>query len=246
MTESNMVLHRGARQVTLDELAAVPVPAPTKRWYPLGHAAVLGRVKQTLVEFGYEVRRESLALTRNDARFFGTLDLASELAEGVALSVGVRNSVDQSLPLGFCAGSRVFVCDNLAFSAELLVRRKHTRFGEQRFGEDIAAAVERLGGHLEIERSRIARMQSTTVPGDVAESYILRAFERGIVPPRHLAAAIREWRHPSFDQFRDGSFFSLLNCLTTVLGGTAPGDPQKHAFRTMRLTAMLAQDPRLN
>jgi hypothetical protein len=33
------------------------------------------------------------------------------LCPGVSLAVGIRNSWDQSFPLGFCAGARVFVCD---------------------------------------------------------------------------------------------------------------------------------------
>jgi hypothetical protein len=58
--------------------------------------------------------------------------------------VGVRNSVDKSFPLGFCAGARVFICDNLAFRSELLVKRPHTINGERRFNQAIAEAVSQL------------------------------------------------------------------------------------------------------
>ena len=43
-----------------------------------------------------------------------------------SLVVGLRNSHDHSFCLGVSLGSRVFVCDNLAFSGEVRVARKHT------------------------------------------------------------------------------------------------------------------------
>jgi hypothetical protein len=46
----------------------------------------------------------TLAVTPDDARFFGTLQLRSEIVPGVGLAVGVRNSIDRSLPIGFCCG----------------------------------------------------------------------------------------------------------------------------------------------
>lgn len=246
MAQSQLVLHRGARPVTLDELAAVPAPPAEGRWRPVPHVSVLTSVKETLREFGYTVVREQLGLSRNDARFFGTLDLGTPLVEGVALAVGVRSSTDKSFPLGFAAGSRVFTCDNLAMSAELMVHRKHTLNGVTRFRDDIAQAVNRLQGYQDQEARRIERMRETVVPDEAAESYVLRAFERGLVPSRLLPRVIQELRHPSFEDFRAPTLWNLLQHFTTVLGETRQGDPQKYALRTMRLTALLSQDPRLN
>src|SRR4051794_41699854 len=69
--QSNLVLHRGARPVTLSELAAVPAPPAEGRWRPAPHAQVLTSVQETLKEFGYVVVREAHGLSRNDARYFG-------------------------------------------------------------------------------------------------------------------------------------------------------------------------------
>src|SRR5262245_3706555 len=135
MSSGNLCLHKGARLVSLDELTPIKAPPPEGRWYPVSHHQVLERVTGTLQEAGYEVQRQQLALSRNDQRFFGTLDLRTTLAKGVTLAVGLRSSIDKSFPLGFCAGNRVFVCDNLAFRSELMVKRKHTINGERRFAE---------------------------------------------------------------------------------------------------------------
>src|SRR3954468_20151647 len=88
---------------------------------------------------------------------------------------------NKSLPIGFCAGSRVFVCDNLAFRSELLVTRKHTRFGDRRFREAISHAVLGLDSFRRGEAERIAIMRGTPLDDVRAESFILRAYERDII-----------------------------------------------------------------
>src|SRR5207237_10597481 len=135
---------------------------------------------------GFQVQKARYALSRNDARMFATLDLSTPLAEGVSLCVGVRNSTDKSFPLGFCAGSRVMVCDNLAFRAELLVARKHTRFGRPRFHEAISKAIGNLDQFQQAESQRVHLLQTTAVGDEKAESLMLRAFEDGIVSHRLL------------------------------------------------------------
>lgn len=40
--------------------------------------------------------------------------------------VGLRNSHDKRFLVGISFGSRVFVCDNLAFTGDHVVKRKHT------------------------------------------------------------------------------------------------------------------------
>src|SRR5262245_38317931 len=149
---SGLMLHSGGRVVTLDELRECHTPEPVGRWHPVSHVKVLDSVKETLHGAGYVVRAEKYGIARDGARFFGVLDLETPLVAGVSLSVGVRNSVDKSFPLGFAAGSRVFVCDNLAFRAELLVRRKHTVNGMKAFGTAISYAVFCLKNKNDTER----------------------------------------------------------------------------------------------
>lgn len=239
MATSNLDLHSGGRIVGYDELAAVKAPPPDGRWYPLSHVQVLHRVKDTLAEAGYRVQKETLALARADARFFGPLDLDHTMAEGVTLAVGIRNSTDRSYPIGFCAGSRVFVCSNLAFRAELLVKAKHTRYGEQRFANAIAQAVSTLGSFQKAETERIERMKATPLTDNLADALILRSFEKGIIGAPSPACIIHEWRQPSFDDFKPRTLWSLANAYTTALSERARAQPALFAVQTTRLNAFL-------
>ena len=105
MAESHLILHRGARPVTPEELQQYQAPPPEGRWFPLSHSHVLSVVTQTLTDAGYRISKQQLGVMRDGSRFFGTLDLTSPVSEGTALAVGIRNSVDKSFPLGFCAGT---------------------------------------------------------------------------------------------------------------------------------------------
>ena len=242
MVASNLCLHRGARLVELEELRACPAPPPQGRWYPVAHGRVLDTVVGTLQDAGYQVVSRQLALSSEGARFFGTLVLATPVASGVSLAVGIRNSVDKSFPLGFCAGNRVFVCDNLAFRSELLVRRKHTVHGERNFATAIANAVTSLHDFKEVEQSRIRVLMQTELAPATADSLILRSYEKGVISYHQLPRVIREWRAPSFEEFEPRTAWSLLNAFTTVLSERAQSQPAQFAVQTMRLNALL--DPR--
>lgn len=244
MAKSNLVLHRGAKPVSVEELREYKAPPPEGRWFPLSHSRVLSVVSDSLGEAGYLIERQQLGILRDGSRFFGTLDLKSPVADGISLAVGIRNSVDKSFPLGFCAGSRVFVCDNLAFHSELLVRRKHTIFGERDFVRRIAEAVGSLPSFLEQEARRIERMKEAELADDQADALILRGFERGIVGSRELPRVLQQWRNPPFEEFRPRTAWALLNAFTSAMRERGGSQPQTYATQTMRLHGLL--DPERN
>lgn len=242
MVSSNLMLHAGGRLVELDELEQFRAPPPEGRWFPVPHIQVRNRVVETLEAAGYQVQKEELAVAKDGDRFFGVLDLATPISGGeVALAVGVRNSVDKTFPLGFCAGSRVFICDNLAFHSELLIRRKHTLHGERRFNEAIAEAVSGLASFRDEEAHRIEILQQTELPDVVAESLLLRAYERGVIGTHQLPMVLREWRQPRFEAFKARTAWSLFNAVTTVLGEQQRHIRQPQAFvaQTMQLHHLL-------
>lgn len=239
MSTTTLVTHCGAREVNRDELDRIDAPQPTATWYPVRHSIVVESVSDLLQTGGFQIQKATYAVSRHGARMFATLDLGTSLCPGVSLAVGIRNSTDQSFPLGFCAGTRVFVCDNLAFRADLLVARKHTRFGQDRFREAIAQAVGSLGQFQQVEAERIDRFQHLMLTDERAESLILRSFERGFVSYRSLAAVINEWRRPSHDYGSDPSLWRLFNAWTTVLAPTAKRNPQRFAALTMDLQRMI-------
>jgi hypothetical protein len=235
-----LIAHQGARIVTREELLAVKAPEPTDTWFPLAHGQVLERVERQLTEAGFAPTTAKYALSRGEQRFFGVVDTASSLGSGVTLAVGVRNSTDKSLPIGFIAGHRVFVCDNLAFRSEILVVRKHTKNGELRFAEAIARAIKQLSQFQEEEALRVTRLRGTLLLPERRDSIILQAFEEGIVSSRQLPAVIQQARRPELDYGADtNSAWTLMQAFTWVLADVLKANPQRFAAATMRLQHLL-------
>jgi hypothetical protein len=242
MATSVLNLHSGGHLVSYADLKEVPTPPPSGRWHPVGHAAVLDRVTETLTGAGYTIKSQALAIARDGHRFFGTLDLSTPLSDGVALAVGIRNSTDKSFPLGFCAGGRVFVCSNLSFNAELLVKRKHTTHAVGRWSNEIAGAIQRLPSFTESEGVRIAALKRLELTDDQVLAFFVRAMERHVIAAPTIPKLLAEWRNPTHD-YGTGTAptaWRVLNTFTTVLGKKAITNPTEYAGQTIRLNALLA------
>jgi hypothetical protein len=121
----SLMLHAGAKAVTYDELRAVTTPAGTDTHLPVPHHEIVEQMRFTLQFHGHDIAEEHHGITEDGMRYFGVLSLRSPYGDYTDM-LGLRNSHDKSLPIGIAFGSRVFVCDNLAFSADHVIRRKHT------------------------------------------------------------------------------------------------------------------------
>lgn len=237
---ATLCLHVGGKEISREELALVEPPVSESRmWRPIKHLRVLEMAEQTLTSGGFDIEKTHLGVSENRHRFWATLDLRARLVEGVGLSVGLRSSTDQSLSVGFCAGSRTFVCDNSAFSADLVVHRKSTINGATRYQEAISLAVQGLHQFQQAEAMRFQVMQTNVLPPYQADAWLIELFHRGILTARTLPMAIRQWREPEFEWGHNGTVYHLYQALTTTVQSTVRTNPKRHARVTMDIMALL-------
>lgn len=116
----------GNNRVTEAEVIQVPAVPFTRSFHPVHHRQVLDAIRSGVVATGLEIISSEYVLANNGNRMFGIWDLSGG-SEELCWSIGIRNSMDKSMALGITAGTRVFVCDNLAFSGEFVEFRKHTK-----------------------------------------------------------------------------------------------------------------------
>jgi hypothetical protein len=138
-----LMLHTGAQAVEYDGLRQLPIPDATDTHVPIPHYSVVDMVKYSLGFFGHEIVEENYGVTPDGARFFGVLSLRSEYGDYTD-TVGLRNSHDKRFPIGISFGSRVFVCDNLAFNGDHVIKRKHTANAKRDLPGLVAGVVEPL------------------------------------------------------------------------------------------------------
>ena len=234
------------RQVSQNELAQLPCPKATSSYFPVSHYDVARISVDSLQSAGYQIRNERWTLSNNEQRIFGVIDLNLPLArwdspgKGVTVSIGVRSSYDKKLPLGIVAGSRVFVCSNLAFCGEISYKRKHTKFGYSDFQNQITQAIDKLRAYQALESERINSWMNFEMSNHQSDALLLALFESGTISTRQFQQVLAEYRKPSFEDFSGKiTLWNFFNRITTALRERGKDRPLSHSSETSQLINQL-------
>lgn len=126
---ANLMLHCGAKHVPRTAVEKAFTPQASASWVPVPHHRLLEQVESTLAGSGLTIVNQAHALWQDGQRYFGLMEVTNGQDHAdYGLVVGLRNSHDKTFPAAIALGSVVLVCDNLAFSAEVTIARRHTRF----------------------------------------------------------------------------------------------------------------------
>ena len=116
--------------ISLQELKAIPAPAPTSTWNPIPHYEIYQQVEKTLKEkTGVEIIDTRIDTDKNGGSVFVTHSLDLNVSDVVSKNhpqLGWRNSINKKLSLGFTSGTQIIVCSNLVFTGSWIEFKKHT------------------------------------------------------------------------------------------------------------------------
>lgn len=218
VTVPGLLLHCGAETVPREKLARIATPPSTETWFPLAHEDLVGEVESQLTGAGFLIDSAVHSLCHDGARYFGILQvrLPSREVTDYAWIVGLRNSHDKTYPAGLVAGSRVFVCDNLAFTGEVKLSRKHTRHAMRDLKHLTARAVGQLGDRFHQLDRRIAAYRNEPMPDWAAHDLVVRAVDCRAITTTQIPHVLEEWRKPSHPEFKPRNAWSLFNAFTEV------------------------------
>ena len=217
-----LTLHRGGELVTANELASVPTPEPTKTHYPISHLSLLDTVKRTMLGGGgFVCDREEHALANAGQRYFGVLQLrsADSTYSDRSLCVGIRNSHDKTFTAGLVMGNRVFCCDNLSFSGEVTLSRKHTRFIMSDLNRLVVAAAGKLLSCAKIQDVRFEAYKATPIDDREASYMILQSLTNKAITTQKVDDVWGQWNKPNHEEFAERNVWSLFNAFTEVYKG---------------------------
>lgn len=233
---NGLMLHAGASAATIEQVADVRTPAAEKGWQPIAHLDVINLVKSTLEQRHLTVQAQGFALWQNGQRMFGVLELRNgQNATDYALTIGVRNSHDKSFAAGAALGSKVFVCDNMAFSGEITFARKHTVNIARDLPMLVSAAIGRLVDLRGWQDKRIAAYKTFELTDAMVHDIVVRSLDRRVIGPLKLVDVVKEYREPRHGEFRPRTAWSLMNAFTEV----AKGGIRQLPARTQALHGLL-------
>ena len=239
-----LVLHCGAHEATLQEVQQVVTPEPQDKWFPIDHNEFVNHTTSALVESGMEVVDQKFGLWKGGDRFFGILELKSDRSDYTTI-VGLRNSHDKKFRASLACGNRVFVCDNLSFSGEIVVGRKHTTNILRDLEQLTMKAVGKLSLAKVAQETRIDTYKDTPVTDAEADHLIMQAFRARAINVQRIAKVNQAWRNPEFDDFKERTAWSLFNAFTSALSGAVIGNfqstPALHGLMDTHCGVPLAQ-----
>jgi Domain of unknown function (DUF932) len=230
MTKANLMLHCGAKNVTRERLEATVTPAHTETWYPIPHATLLNEVQARLTASGLHVVTEAHGLTADGARYFGLMQVANGTnPDDFGLVVGLRNSHDKKFPAGLVVGASVFVCDNLSFSSEIKITRKHTVHIFRDLPRLITRAVGQLADHRGRQEQRFAAYLQHDITNAQAHDLLIQALDAQVVPVTKIPDVLAEWRAPRHPEFANGGLtaWRLFNAVTEIAKGNLEQLPKR-------------------
>lgn len=233
---TDLMLHCGADAVERSALEGVILPAATRSYSPVAYSELVNIAQDELGEMGYRFLTEAHGLMKDGSRYFGLMELTRGLGNGQhALVMGVRASLDKSIAPSFAFGSQVFVCDNLSFTGEVVMKRKQTTFVQRDLRPMIADAVSRVKLMSQNQDARFEIYQSTNITTAKAGAIISEMYRRKIVNPSRLGKVIDQWDTPDHD-FGGRTAWRLFNATTEALKGSPVFDMPG---RTMKLQGLM-------
>ena len=220
---------------TMEQVEQVETPTPTLRWVPIPHHVLVQHVITALEGAGLDVVKQAHGLWRDGSRYFGVLQLENGQTD-YATCVGLRNAHDKVFSVGMAVGSDVFVCDNLSFSSEITMFRKHTTHILRDLPRITAQAVGKIGNHRNFQALRFDAYKQLKATDGFAHDIVVRAVDAKIITTSRIPHVLKHWRESAHEEFKARNAWSLFNAFTEVLKGS---NQLQLPQRTMRLHGLL-------
>jgi hypothetical protein len=236
MTTATIIAHAGSYKVTKEHACSILAPEKTESWNPISHQTFISLVEDTMQHHGWKIAKSEFALNHEDHQMFGVYNLEAENKSDHTLALGIRNSTDKSLPAGLACGSRVFVCDNLAFSAELVMTRRHGINIMDHLPSLVDAAIKRFKYAADDQTKEFGWWKSLAIDVPRATDLICKAVERKVIAPRAIMDVRGEFINPRFPEFQEQNAWNLFNAFTTyqrhIRNDVAPSIMQADLMKT--------------
>jgi hypothetical protein len=224
-----MIIHKGGITLgSVDGFRSLEDPKPMgDMHYPIRHDYFLDLVKGALVPKGWEIAREEYAL-HQDAKVdnsFALLHLRSDGGEHSRV-LGCRNSGTQHFSAQVGVGQHVTVCDNLLFSAAIVVGRKHTKNIMRDLPRLVTNAMGRASDEFVKAEVRTEAYKVSDLNRTETNHIMMETIRAKAIPPSQLMHWVNEWDKPSHEEFEPRTAWSLQNAFTEVA--------KRWAFPTMQ------------
>ena len=215
---------KGSRFITKDELSLLEVPAKTESYTPVPHNQLVETIEMISKDMlsGYSLVKSQYLIAREGQRLFAVVVFGREGDSELGLTVGFRNSYDKSMAIGIAIGANVFVCDNLAFTGDITILKKHTLNVWKNLEDATISTLYRSQKTFNLMAEDFERMKAWPLSDEEAFRNVGLLYGKGLLTPRQLPVVKREWMQPSCPEFEERTMWSFYNACTEALKSCPP------------------------
>lgn len=226
---------------TLEEVQAVTTPEVEYRkernrdgslsisYQPISHDLLIQKTRTHLGQGGFEVVGESHNLARDGKRYFGLFEVNHPTRANAERGtiIGLRNAHDKCFPAGLCAGDAPFVCDNLIFTNNVKLARRHTKNIFAELDQVIARTLGKLFTFWGGQDQRINSYKDFDLGNAQVNDLVIRAYKAGAIPKTKVTDVVDQWEKSDHPAFWDRNMNSLYNAFTEVYKGNLVALPNR-------------------
>jgi len=238
----NLRICGGEHKVTtLEEVQAVTTPEVEYRkernidgslsvsYQPIAHDLLIDKTRKHLDQGGFEIVDECHNLARDGKRYFGLFEVSHPTRENAERGtiIGLRNAHDKCFPAGLCAGDAPFVCDNLIFTNNVKLARRHTKNIFAELDSVIARTLGKLFTFWGGQDQRIESYKDFDLTNAQVNDLVIRAYQAGAIPKTKVTDVVDQWEKSDHPEFWDRNMNSLYNGFTEVYKGNLVALPQR-------------------
>jgi hypothetical protein len=219
--------HCGATAVQRENLSDLGEPKPMSVTHcPISHEYFVSEVEAAMGDAGYEIKDREFSLQRRlDKKtgemtcdnLFGLMELQNcDNHEDIGKIVGLRNSSTMHFKAQLGVGGRVFVCDNLCFSADVVVGRRHTQHIKRDLPKLLNGAIFSIKKEFIKNELRVDIYKDTNLDRQEVHDIAMVSMRAGAIPASALKPWINTYHNPTHEEFRRQDCWALQNAFTEV------------------------------
>jgi len=227
--------------VDLDQVQAVTTPELEYRkernkdgslsvsYQPISHNLLIDKTRKHLDDGGFSVVDECHNLARDGKRYFGLFEVTHPSREtgDRGTIIGLRNAHDKCFPAGLCAGDAPFVCDNLIFTNQVKLARRHTKNILAELDHVISRTLGRLFDFWVGQDNRIESYKDFDLTNPQVNDLVIRAYKAGAISKTKVVDVVQQWEKSDHPEFWDRNMNSLYNAFTEVYKGNLVALPNR-------------------
>jgi hypothetical protein len=253
----------GSGIVTMEQAFNIPTPEATNTYSPVGNEDLWNMLSRIAAERGLELGIPQIGLANKGQRMFGSVEVLNhnQLDNEVRMMLGFRNSLDKTMSIGICFGSKVFVCSNMCFSGYASDGNDATGIVHQRHQSDVFGNLEHgLNESLNkfdifknYQEKLYNRLKEIRLRDAQAHDFIIKSARAGAINTTDCMKIANEWDfqitgptntveeerwHP---EFTPRTAWSLFNAFTEQAKAYQQKNPLKANLRSIKMNSLFHQ-----